>query len=69
LAEGRGRVLVVACGAARSVMGLLPYEWGAEPQDLGPFPLLARPWPGSAAVPRVCTKNLHLNLKTSNIFL
>jgi hypothetical protein len=27
LAEGGGRVLVVACGAAGSVMGLLPRQW------------------------------------------
>src|SRR5258708_27410208 len=35
LAEGRGRVMVVGCGAAGSVMALLSSRTGAELEDLG----------------------------------
>ena len=58
LAEGGGRVLVAACGAAGSVMGLLPSPVGHRVvDDLGRFPLLTRaPGRDRPVFPGVCTQ-------------
>jgi hypothetical protein len=70
LAEGGGRVLVVACGAAGSVMGLLPSPVGHRVvEDLGRFPLLTGHLAAIGRCFPVSVLNLHLKPKTSNIFL
>src|SRR5258708_16564625 len=50
LAEGRGRVLARACGAAGSVMALLFSRTGTELEDLGHPVAHPRTSPPSAAV-------------------
>lgn len=69
LAEAGGRVVAEACGAADSVMALLPLRTGTGAQ-VTRLPLRTRvPARTGLVSPDISRPTLHWNLKTSNIFL